>query len=196
VDQVVAALNYLSAHWVAILVGAAAVSGVFSQIAAVTPWTWDDGVAGALAKVLQAIAGNWGNQASKGATSALLGGPPAPPMPPPGKIRFDLLLPLALLAVLAFLTVTGCATPPPSVTNTVYTSEATLAALETGMATYCERADRDANVCSAAREYDAIAHDSIAAADAAVQAGKDPTQALAAAKLATDALAGVFAKVK
>lgn len=37
------------------------VSGLLAQLAAITPWKWDDGVMGGVQKLLNVIAGNWGH---------------------------------------------------------------------------------------------------------------------------------------
>ena len=90
----------------------------------------------------------------------------------------------------------ACATAGPSPEQAVLSANKTLAALEHGMSLYCERADRDADVCAMARKVDNDAFTAVMAATAAVQAGQDPTAALETAQTALASLADVLAGVR
>lgn len=96
-----------------------------------------------------------------------------------------------LLALLSLLSACATLNPPTA----VYTVTVGLTQLEYGMAIYCERADRDADVCASARAADKLASDALAAANAARKAGEDPTAKLEAAQAAFDVLIAIAATV-
>lgn len=53
-------INYVIANWDTIAVAVLAILGALSQLAALTPWTWDDKAFGGLAKIFKVLAGNYG----------------------------------------------------------------------------------------------------------------------------------------
>jgi hypothetical protein len=91
------------------------------------------------------------------------------------------------------LSLTACATATPR--EAVLASTVSLTQLEHGMAIYCERAVRDADVCAMARKVDMDAYAAVMAANAALAAGGDPSEQLAAADLAYKSLAAALAGV-
>jgi len=59
---------FLVEHAVEITVGLLALSGACSQLAAITPWTWDDRAAGFLGgfvRFAKVLAGNYGHAANE-----------------------------------------------------------------------------------------------------------------------------------
>lgn len=103
----------------------------------------------------------------------------------------------SLIALALAFALTACATAAPSPAQGLVSANKLLASLEHGMSLYCERADRDADVCAMARKVDNDAFAAVMAANAAAAAaGNDPSEALANAQTALESLATVLQGIK
>lgn len=56
--------TFLDSNLVQYLVAFLALSGAAAQLAALTPWGWDDKLAGPLQRLFSVLAGNWGKAKS------------------------------------------------------------------------------------------------------------------------------------
>lgn len=185
-EQVQAIVAWVFAHGGEVTVALGLLAAAFVAIAKLTPSTKDDEVAAEVSKGVGFLARLFGRTPPKDGEKGWV---------TPGFIGIVLIHVILVAAAIGFLLTGPACASLDNPRNAVYTAGVTLSALEDAMATYCERPDRDADVCERAREADRIAYDLVVSAHRIETSGGDPIVALDAAAKATAALAQILSDV-